>query len=460
MRTLYLTIDIGTSRLKLGVFNSYFKLIKKSKSAYSYFSPSYKQAEIDFNSVLNTIIKSICNLGPEVVANIEGVSLSVLCPGLVPMNKDGDSLSNAIIHLDRRSASQSKDILKIVSSEKYLNITGNLPYPGGISLTSILWLKQNAPDIFKKTFKMGHTNTYFVKKMADAKGFYIDPSNASFTGLYKTVKLSGWSGGLLKSFHIPEDMLPQIVPSSEVVGRINKEFSCATGIRQGVPLVIGAADTACAALGSGLINNGDLLNTTGTVEALAVILNKPYVDKGLLLRAHALKGKWISMFIIGAGGLSFEWARKVFFNEISKIFFYRQYLPQLLSEMNLISQVIFKPYLCGDRLSIRQKKASLTGLTIETDRDEVIKAIALGVIAPIRKVLDKFSKITSVSNEVNYTGLGSSFFYLLKKRYFYPFQLKPVEYDVTLSGALKLLLMGLEKKDCSDYKDIHGNKGI
>lgn len=57
------------------------------------------------------------------------------------LDEDGNALYPAIIHWDRRSVKQAKEALAKVGKEKFLRIAGNIPYPGGISVTSILWLK-------------------------------------------------------------------------------------------------------------------------------------------------------------------------------------------------------------------------------------------------------------------------------------------------------------------------------
>ena len=233
--------------------------------------PKADFAEIDFEDILKRLIKCISIFKDE-LKDIQGIGLSVLCPGLVPLDKAGNPLRNAIIHLDRRSRKQSLFALNTVGGQKFLSITGNLPYPGGISLSSILWIKEHENPVYKKTYKFGHTNTFLVKKLTD--NFGMDPTNASLTGLYKTVDLSGWTEEIIDDLKINRSLLPDIQKSKAIAGYVNNEISQLTGIKSGVPVAMGAADTACAVLGAGLINDGDILNTTGTVEALTLTLDR------------------------------------------------------------------------------------------------------------------------------------------------------------------------------------------
>lgn len=444
MEKHYLSIDVGTSGIKAAVFNERLKAILKTTVSYDCILPGKDAVELDFNLVFNALIKGIKNLG-EKTEKIEGIGFSVLCPGLVPLDKNGVPLSNAIIHLDRRSRKQSLEILNLVGEDYFLSVCGNLPFSGGISLTSILWLKKNAEQIYNNTFKFGHTNTFLLKKITDSIDFYIDPTNASFTGLYKTSDLSGWATDIMEAVKVKKILMPSIIPSHKIAGHVCKDFSLITGIKTGTPVIIGAADTACAAFGADLLNDGDILNTTGTVEAVTLSLDKPFIDKNLLLRAHAAEGKWLSMFIIGAGGISFEWARNIFCREMERNFFYNEYLPEVLKDIDFKNQVIFKPYLCGDRLSIASKNASFQGLTIKTCREDIIRSIAIGILKPVKEAINKFSEITEISNIINYTGRGSSFLYEVKKKYFSHYSIVIKDYDTTLSGAVKLLKKGLEQ---------------
>jgi len=441
MKNKYLAIDIGTSRIKAAIIDDGLNIISINTVDTELIIPKADFAEMDFEDILKRLIECVSIFKDE-LKEIQGIGLSVLCPGLVALDRMGIPLRNAIIHLDRRSRKQSLFALNIIGEQKFLSLAGNLPYPGGISLSSILWIKENESPVYKKTYKFGHTNTYLVKKLTG--NFGMDPTNASLTGLYKTVDLSGWAEEIINGLKLDRNLLPDIQKSQHIAGNVNKEISSLMGIKSGVPVAMGAADTACAVLGAGLINDGDILNTTGTVEALTLTLDRPYIDKKLILRAHPLFGKWLSMYIIGAGGISIEWGRKMFFQEMEKKYFYEKYLADLLSSADLKINEKFQPYLCGDRLSMAQGKGSFSGLSLNSTRDDMILAIILGVIVPINKAVKNFKNITKTSDTIHYTGQGNSFLYEIKKKMFSGYTLEEINSNSALIGAAKLIRMGLE----------------
>ena len=88
------------------------------------------------------------------------------------------------------------------------------------------------PDIYQRQDVIfGHVVTFFIKRLTGA--FVIDPSNASFTGLYDTVGYGDWSTTILEDLRIDKDKLPEVAMSPTVVGTLDKRISKLTGIANG-----------------------------------------------------------------------------------------------------------------------------------------------------------------------------------------------------------------------------------
>ena len=98
-----------------------------------------------------------------------------------------------------------------------LHSAGNLPIPGGISVTSLLWLRDHETAIYdRRDVIFGHVVTFFMKRLTG--GFFIDPSNASFTGLYNTVAYTDWDDDLLQVTQIDKQKLPDVLMSTTMAG--------------------------------------------------------------------------------------------------------------------------------------------------------------------------------------------------------------------------------------------------
>jgi len=334
---------------------------------------------------------------------IDVIALCTFCPAMTLMNSEGQALRPSIIHLDRRSYSQARRALRQIGEKTFLSMTGNLPYPGGVSLTSLLWIQDREPDIFQSAHIFGHLNTFLMKRLVNQ--WLIDPTNASMTGLYETVKYGDWSQDLTHTFHIPGEKLPEIRDCDDRVGGLTKTAAAELCFKSGTPVIMGGGDTACATYGAGCEDQGDILDIAGSSEILTVTTKTPYPSKKYNLRTHVLRDRWI-IFTITVGGIALEWFRTQFCREMEKKTFYEEYLPSVLKETG--ASEVFHPHLSGNRFSMVQQKGAFSGLTLKTTREDLIRAVAEGVMQPMAVTLEECRKHLSLRSSVFLTGGGAN----------------------------------------------------
>jgi xylulokinase len=430
--------DVGTSSVKTGLFDLDLNLIEQTTSAHDYITRGV-EVEIDPEAIFASFLRSLREI-KEYLPRVVAMGFSALCPNLIPMNKSGKALAKGIIHLDRRSEKQGHEILEKIGMEKFLSIAGNVPCPGGMSVTSLMWLRENRPDVFKNTHKFGHTTTFLIRKLTG--NFIIDPPNAGFNGLYDTVSNTGWSEEMCELLGFNSDILPTVRNCHEEAGRLTREASQLTGIPEGTMVVAGGADTACAVFGAGCVADGQLLSTTGTVEAMCLCSSKPNFTGKYLLRPACNPGYWNVMNLIGAGGESLNWYYRVFCNDMDKNTFFRKFLPQALEQSD-DGQEMMTPYLAGDRTCVSNKAATITGLTLSTRREDILRAVIKGLIKQLADGMDDFANITKLSDTIFYTGGGAQALLDLKKKVFHQFNFVPVE-NCAMKGIGKLIKIAVD----------------
>jgi sugar (pentulose or hexulose) kinase len=210
-----LDIDVGTQSLRACIIDSELSVLERQQVPYTPQVISRDKVEIDAEILWDALVQACSKL--KLKDRVSVVTFSTLCPSLIPMDADGQPLRPIILHLDRRSYRQAQWALRKVGEDAFLNIAGNLPIPGGISATSLLWVKDHESEIYaKKDTRFGHAVTFFLKRLTDR--FLIDPSNASFTGLYDTVGYGDWDERLYGPLEIERDKLPQVLMSTELAG--------------------------------------------------------------------------------------------------------------------------------------------------------------------------------------------------------------------------------------------------
>ena len=83
-----------------------------------------------------------------------------------------------------------------------------------------------------------------------------EPSDAAGTLLFD-IRRGCWSEGMLNALQLDPAMLPPVHGSASVTGRLTPAAAEALGLRSGTPVVGGGADNAAAAVGSGVVGQGD-----------------------------------------------------------------------------------------------------------------------------------------------------------------------------------------------------------
>jgi xylulokinase len=343
---------------------------------------------------------------------IKGVSISCT-NALVAVDKDGNQLRPAIMQFDKRTIDQVNWI-KAKIGDKVIRITGNQPAASGTSAPIILWIKENEPDIFKKTHKFMWPGGFVVQKLTGE--FTMEWSRASWTCLFETGGKQRWSEELCADMDIPMDKLPDLCPSWKVVGEVTEKAAQLTGLAKGTPVVGGMADTPAGGIGTGAVSPGDTCHVIGTTARPCVVLGEPKFDSRVVNCCHAVPGCWFSLGVLENAGSSIKWFRDLFGQmEVSMAGLTGQNAFDYLDEeaersVPGANGIIYLPYLNGERSPIWDPYARgvLFGLSGSHKRADVVRAILEGVAFAFAHNLELFETALGVRmKEVSLSGGGS-----------------------------------------------------
>jgi sugar (pentulose or hexulose) kinase len=405
--TRILGVDIGTTGMKMGVFRKTEGTLKLE----SHFSRTY-----EIHTYNNGLFSDVepqkwqaafiagCRHLDASMGDIDVIALSGTTPGLTPMDREGNALHPAILMLDQRSRKEARAIIDAVGLKSLLEITGNIPVAGGCSLASILWLKNNHPDLFKQTFIFGHCNTFMAKWLTGT--FAMDPSSASLTALYNTVENNlTWNEEIAHQFGLSVDCLPALINSDHSAGRVTDALGAELGLTKNPPVVIGGNDAVLAAYSLGIEEPGEIVNVNGTCEITLVCLPKCIGSQNYNIRAHVIPGRWLTLYVMNAGGSALEWFKNLFCSELNEDEFYSRFLPDAVDQWrDRESEVVYIPYLMGSRYSLEPLKAEFKGLTAETSRGELLAALIRGLCHYQREHLNTISRRVKLKGRIHITG--------------------------------------------------------
>ena len=339
------------------------------------------RAEVNPQILLRAISRAATDLG-SISRSVDFVALSVMSPAWVAMDRSGKPLTAIITHQDRRSIDVARRLARELGRDA-LRIAGNLPFPGGISCTTAAWFAEHHPALFRRADLIGHLNTFLLRQFTGQRA--IDLSNASFTGLFETLKLGAWSPRLCKAAGVKLNQLPEIFPANRIVGPILPAAARMLHVPVGTPMLCGLIDTSAAMLATGAAV-GQLLNVSGSTDVLGLCTDRPRPHECLLTRALGVGKLWMSVGTLAAAGSSLDWIRREMFRDLLEAKFF-SHLNRLLRGKQTTA-VRFDPYLAGERVSIEQKTAAFSNLTLATTRDDLLLGVANGLAAASAARLD------------------------------------------------------------------------
>lgn len=404
-----MALDIGTTGFKLGLFDREAELIEMTNTYYPINTYDGDKADSDPERWWAGFLDCHKRLQSS-LKDVEVITMGVTTPGAMVLDREGNPLTSAVLFMDRRSPKQAQEIRDKIGEERLLSETANLPVPGGCTASTILWWRDNLPEVYKKGYIFAHTNTFFGYRLTGKFG--MDPSTGSLTALFNTTRPErGWNLEIIRELGIPEQKLPPIVGSWEVLGTLKPEMARRLNLKAGIPVLMGGNDVACADLSVGTHEEGKIVDILGTCEILTTCLARPIPSPRHNIRAHVIPGRWITMFVLNTGGEAFNWFARVFCKDLSLDEFFKEFLPETLNKVlkrekegEILDLPSFLPYLSGDRYSVQNIWASITNLHLSHNREDILAGMVKTSMELTAKHIKELSRKVKLSEEMILTG--------------------------------------------------------
>jgi D-xylulose kinase len=407
------SLDLGTTGVRTFIFDISGTILATDYQEWESFYPIPSYVEQDANSWWNSLKKTIeAAIKKSGIDKSEIVSLSVTNQRetIVPIDKEGNPLHNALVWQDRRTTDQVEFIKKKIGAEKVYKITG-LTIDPYFSATKILWFKDNKPEIYKKAHKFLLVSDFILFKLTGQ--FYTDFSNASRTMLFDINKLK-YSDEIASGLGLDLDKMPEPLKSGKDIGEITTDE---TLFDKKTLVITGAGDQQSAALGVGVTSPGTIKLTTGTGSFMLAYLQKPNFDpkKRVLCSCHAVPGAWVQEASIFTTGAYLRWFRdEIAYEECIAAEEQNQDPYDIISKEANESPVgangiITIPHLVGAGAPHWNPYARgiIFGLALGQKKRDIARAILEGVAFEVKKNVEVFQELNIKPVELMLTGGGS-----------------------------------------------------
>jgi xylulokinase len=398
-------VDLGTSAVKaLLVSREEGAVTAEASREYPLYHDYAGWSEQEPEDWVQATLEAVREVAAEAgnPSEIKGLSFSGQMHGLVLLNKDKQPLRRAILWNDTRTTKQCRRIEEMVGEERLLSITKN-PALEGFTLPKLLWVKEEQPELFAEADSFMLPKDYVrLRLTGDAAMEYSD---AAGTLLLDVVRKE-WSREICEAVGLPFSLCPKLLASHEEAGTLQEDIRNATGLEE-IKVFAGGADNACGAVGTGILEEGTVLSSTGTsgvVLAYEKDAEKDFQGKVHYFN-HAESDGYYSMGVTLAAGHSFSWFKNTFAPDKS----FEELVKLAEGSPPGAKGLLFTPYISGERTphADADVRGSFIGMHASHTLGDFVRAVMEGITFSLQESLSAFKAQGKNVQKVVATGGGA-----------------------------------------------------
>jgi xylulokinase len=250
-----LGIDLGTSGVKVLVVNPEGGVLGRGVAGYPVRIPASGRAETapeDWWLATRAAVREALAEADRVI--VTAMAVAGQMHGLVLVDDRGAPLRPAILWLDQRAAAEAVTYAELPCD--YTAVLGNRPSPG-MAGPLLSWLMTHEPGTVRAAWWALQPKDWLRLRLTGQAA--TDPTDASGTLLFDLAR-NAWADPLIEKLGLPREKLPPVRDSAGLAGPLLPGPAADLGLRQGIPVAVGAADTAAALFASGLRADEAMLN--------------------------------------------------------------------------------------------------------------------------------------------------------------------------------------------------------
>jgi xylulokinase len=396
-----LGIDLGTSSVKVVLTDPAGHLLDQATEAYPVERPRPGWAETDPQAWWDAIVKAVARLTTANARQVAGIGLSGQMHGVVLCTADSTPTRPALLWCDARAEPQL-DLYRQLPAQTRARL-GN-PLSAGMAGPQLAWLHRQEPATVDRARWALQPKDWIRARLTGQ--FAAEPSDASATLLYDILS-QDWDDTVIDALGLRRSLLPDILAHSGVcAGRLTTTAAAGLGLTTDVPVAAGAADTAAAALGTGLLAPGRTQLTIGTGVQIVSIVDTPApstADPVAHLYRDATPTGWYAMAASLTGGQTLDWVRSILGSSWAELY-------QTAAREPRADDPVFVPHLVGERTPYldTQLRGSWTGLAASHTRTDLLYAALEGVAFAAADALHALPGTIDTDNGLLIAGGGTT----------------------------------------------------
>lgn len=261
-----LTIDLGTTYFKVGLFDDGGELLALQRVAPPIEHPQPDWWELSVAGFRQTIVEAVAKLGAEAggLADVAAISFATQANSFALFDDDDQPLMPLILWPDMRAAGWAEPLDRLARLPKFQATTGMPLVMCQMMAAKLLWLQEHRPEAWSSARRVCQISDYLSYWLT---GDHVGEAGMlGLSGLVDIHKLDWWPQGC-ELIGVPSAWLPRVVRAGTDLGPIRADARKLLGLPPECRYVVGCLDQYAGAIGAGNVRAGGVSETTGTVLA-------------------------------------------------------------------------------------------------------------------------------------------------------------------------------------------------
>jgi sugar (pentulose or hexulose) kinase len=306
-RPLFAALDAGTTGARASAIDLAGRVVAEARRPYPVLTPRPGWAEQDPRAWRREAMESLAELvrtlgGRE--APFVAIGLTGQCPTTAPVDAAGEPVGPGMLYRDNRATAQARLMRERIGVDVMHARTGHVAEAFHVG-PKVLWVREHEPDVFERAARFVQPRDVVLHALTGVTA--TDETHANATVFYD-LRERAWADDLLAEFGLEAGVFPDVLPPWAHAGEVSAEVAAATGAPAGCPVVIGAADSQCAAFGSGVVGPGPISEMAGASSCLNSVVATPLADERITHYSHVVPDVFSTELGLNTTGAALTWA--------------------------------------------------------------------------------------------------------------------------------------------------------
>ena len=318
-RRLLMGLDVGGGSGRALVVDANSGTVSSARSPWSYPRAEHS-GPLGFDADIDAIFTHLCDASHRALADADATSGDVVGIAVTSMRYGlaiFDAAGAALYAGPNRDARAVGEGLRLAAEhgEALHAATGHFPMPI-MAAPRLQWLRANDSDAWSRAHAVLALNDAVTYRLCGQ--FSTDPSQAGETLLFDLADRS-WAWDWIDRLDFPRALFPAPSEPGSRIGELSSDAADALGLRAGIPVAVGGADTQCGLLGVAALEAGDAAVIAGTTAPVEIVLDRPVADPDARCWQghHLVRDRWVIESSAGPTGEALDWFAELVHGDVS-----------------------------------------------------------------------------------------------------------------------------------------------